>query len=199
MELIVTIIILFVSLVLIWYILSWIFGSSKALTKMRKAMDQQVISTNDLPHSKDSNYTFSTWFYVDDWNYRYGEEKVLLARGKANPSIILGATTNDITVTIDCYKQSGPKGAHSGKKTASPHESTVYGSSVYGTATTQHKCIVQNFPLQKWVNLIISLYGRTLDIYVDGKLVRTCVLPGVAKIPDTTGGHGGDVFITPHG
>jgi len=57
-----------------------------------------------------------------------------------------------------------------------------------------HKCSITNFPLQSWVNLIISLYGRTLDMYVDGKLVRTCVLPGVAKVnPDA------DISVTPGG
>ena len=51
-----------------------------------------------------------------------------------------------------------------------------------------------NVPLQKWVNLIISLYGRTLDVYIDGKLVRTCVLPGVAQVnPDA------DILVTPMG
>ena len=36
--------------------------------------------------------------------------------------------------------------------------------------------------MQKWVNLIISVYGRTLDIYLDGKLTQTCVLPGPANM-----------------
>jgi hypothetical protein len=42
------------------------------------------------------------------------------------------------------------------------------------------------------VNLTVSLYGRTLDVYIDGKLVRTCILPGVAK-----SGTGGSILITP--
>jgi hypothetical protein len=44
-----------------------------------------------------------------------------------------------------------------------------------------HVSVVRNFPLQKWVNMIISLYGRTLDIYIDGKLVQSDVLGGVAR------------------
>jgi hypothetical protein len=42
--------------------------------------------------------------------------------------------------------------------------------------------------------LIISLYGRTLDVYIDGKLVRTCVLPGVAKINQKA-----NIVVTPNG
>jgi hypothetical protein len=40
----------------------------------------------------------------------------------------------------------------------------------------------------------VSLYGRTLDVYLDGKLVRTCVLPGIAKINNNA-----SVYITPEG
>ena len=34
------------------------------------------------------------------------------------------------------------------------------------------------------MNVLFSVYGRSLDVYVDGKLSRTCVLPGPAKIPE---------------
>jgi hypothetical protein len=45
------------------------------------------------------------------------------------------------------------------------------------------KCFVENFPLQKWVHLVISQYNNVLDIYVDGKLRSSCSLPG---FPDVT-------------
>ena len=57
-----------------------------------------------------------------------------------------------------------------------------------------HRCTINNFPLQRWVNLIICLNNRTLDVYLNGKLVRTCVLPGIAKVDVSK-----DVFITPLG
>ena len=49
-------------------------------------------------------------------------------------------------------------------------------------------------PIQKWVNLIISVYGRTLDTYIDGKLVRTCLLPGIAYVNNNAA-----VYVTPLG
>jgi hypothetical protein len=72
-------------------------------------------------------------------------------------------------------------------------ETTVYPSSDSTTSST-HTCNVANVPIQRWVNLIVSLYGRTLDVYIDGKLVRTCVLPGVAKIANNA-----PVYVTPLG
>jgi hypothetical protein len=40
----------------------------------------------------------------------------------------------------------------------------------------------------------MSVNGRTLDIYLDGKLVNTCVMPGVAKISNSA-----PIVITPAG
>ena len=57
-----------------------------------------------------------------------------------------------------------------------------------------HRCAVANVPIQKWVNLLVSVYGRSMDIYLDGKLVKTCVLPGVAKIDANA-----PAYITPNG
>jgi len=41
---------------------------------------------------------------------------------------------------------------------------------------TTNPCTIKNIKLQKWVNITISVYGNTVDMYLDGKLVRTCVL-----------------------
>jgi hypothetical protein len=40
----------------------------------------------------------------------------------------------------------------------------------------------------------MSVYGRTMDIYLDGKLVRTCLLPGVAHVNNNS-----NIYVTPLG
>jgi len=37
-------------------------------------------------------------------------------------------------------------------------------------------CMIRNVQLQKWINITMSVYGNTVDMYLDGKLVRTCVM-----------------------
>lgn len=44
------------------------------------------------------------------------------------------------------------------------------------------KCMVQSFPLQKWVHVVISQYNQVLDVYLDGKLSSSCVLPGFPDV-----------------
>jgi hypothetical protein len=43
-------------------------------------------------------------------------------------------------------------------------------------------CDLPEIDLQRWVNLAVSVNGRTVDVYVDGKLVRSCVLPSFYKV-----------------
>ena len=143
-----------------------------------------------------TNFAYSIWFYVNDWNYRYGEPKVILGRmgskgsdtsgggalmGGAGrepcPAVILGAIENNLSVLLSCYP-----GLDQAPTTATVESSIL------------HKCSVTNIPIQKWVNLVVSVFGRTMDIYLDGKLVKTCLLPGVPKINNSA-----DLYVTPKG
>ena len=171
------IVLIVILVIVIIYVIMWFFAKSTQLTRMSNGNVQQIILASTLSNSKNSNnYTYSTWFYINDWNYRFGEPKIILGRldkdNNPGPSITLDAMENNLNVAVACYPTSN-------SASASPQI---------------HQCNVSNIPLQKWVNLIVSLYGRTLDLYLDGKLVRTCVLPGVAKVnPDT------NILVTPAG
>jgi uncharacterized membrane protein YhaH (DUF805 family) len=54
-------------------------------------------------------------------------------------------------------------------------------------------CVVKMIPIQKWVNIIVSVYNQVVDIYVDGQLSSSCVLKGFPDISTD------DVNITPDG
>jgi hypothetical protein len=169
----IVVLVLFVIL-LTWFFI-WLFSKSKQLTNMMEGNLSQTILAKTLPvNNNTSNYTYSMWLYINDWNYRFGQDKVVLARLDADknpgPSVSLGGMENNLTVKVSCYPIS---------ENATP---------------IVHECGLSNIPLQKWVNVIISLYGRTLDVYLDGKLVRTCVLPGVAKVNADA-----DIVVTPEG
>ena len=176
MSVLKTVLIILVILIVLYLILHFFFSKSTSLTNLQDGTQKQVIEASTLSNnSATSNYTYSMWFYVEDWNYRFGEPKIVLARLDEDlhpsPSVVLGAMENNITINVACY----PDNKSGGKELT-------------------HKCTIENFPLQSWVNLIISLYGRSLDVYIDGKLVRTCVLPGVAKVnPDA------NIQVTPDG
>ena len=172
--------ILFIILALVVFYYIYVgLTSSGPITSMTDGKVAQTIDPTKLANnSGTSNYTYAIWMYVDNWNYRYGQPKVIFGRNESSangdsnpsPSVVLGAMQNDLTISITTYPTSS------------------------GGSPLVHNCIIKNVPLQKWTCLLISLYGRSLDVYLDGKLVRTCVLPGVAKVNTRA-----PVEITPDG
>ena len=70
-----------VLLLIIIYIIMWFFSKSAQLTQMSDGNKQQIIASSTLANNNNSNnYTYSTWFYINDWNYRFGEPKIILGR-----------------------------------------------------------------------------------------------------------------------
>lgn len=192
-----SIVITIVVIVLILMLLRYIFSDPYTLQNIQDGQTSSTISVSDLATNgsnvPSSNFGYSVWFYVNDWNYRYGEPKVIFGRMGANsssgsgsvpgvsgldpcPAVVLGAIENNISVSLGCYP-------------GIDQEPTTPGGN-----TVVHTCSIANVPIQKWVNLIISVYGRTMDLYIGGKLVRTCLLPGVASINNNA-----NIYVTPSG
>lgn len=181
-----SIIVFVIIVVLLIIVINYVMKDVNTLTALTSAKTSQKIESTDLSTSttagNSSNFTYSIWFYVDDWNYRYGEPKVIFGRMSSGsgskepcPSVVLGPIQNNVVVSLAVYPGLDDI----------PEDGTNY---------TIHNCPIANIPIQRWVNVLMSVYGRTLDLYVDGKLVRTCILPGVAKIDSTA-----PVYITPNG
>jgi len=173
-------------IVLVIIVVRYIMKDVNTLSGIVSAKTMQTIDADSLASSatggNTSNYTYSIWFYIDDWNYRYGEPKVIFGRMTSGtginepcPSVVLAPAENNLIVSLAVYPGLDEQ----------PESGDNY---------IIHNCPIANVPIQKWVNLLMSVYGRTLDLYLDGKLVRTCVLPGVAKIDPNT-----SVYVTPNG
>ena len=192
-----TIVIIVVVIVLVILILYYLLNNPNTLQGMTSGQTASRIQASSLPTNGSSaaptNFTYSIWFYVNDWNYRYGKPKVIFGRmgsksssggGDVNgvegkdpcPAVVLGAIENNVGISLSCY----------------PGQDTSPSSP--GGKTVVHTCNVANVPIQRWVNLLISVYGRTLDVYLDGKLTRTCLLPGIASVSQYS-----PIFVTPAG
>ena len=109
-----TILLSVIIIILLVIVIRYIMKDVHTLTGLTSAQTMQTIQTSDLASSSDSgntsNFTYSIWFYVDDWNYRYGEPKVIFGRmlsdsGKKEPcpSVVLGPIENNIVVSLAVY------------------------------------------------------------------------------------------------
>jgi hypothetical protein len=65
-------------------------------------------------------------------------------------------------------------------------------------------CDLPEVDLQRWVNITVAVNGKTVDVYLDGKLSRSCVLPSFFKVDAggysanllAYGGFGGQIATT---
>ena len=159
------------------------------------------VNSNNLPKNVSSNFTWALWFFVNDWNINYGQIKPILIQSakeptslEATPSAKMKAAhapelndNNDIAIALDKYENDlliGIKTFSQGGKSPTPMAPTDYFSQQLLTdksnqAYETYK--IENVNIQKWVCLIISVDGRTLDIYLHGKLVKTFILPNTIK------------------
>ena len=180
------ILLIVIIIVLLYLVIGYIKKDVSTLSGLTSGQTMQKIEATSLASSSSSgstsNFSYSIWFFIDDWNYRYGEPKVIFGRmttGQSDkepcPSVVLGPVQNNIIVSLAVYPGLDEQ----------PEDGTYF---------IVHNCAIANVPIQRWTNLFISVYGRALDIYLDGKLVRTCVLPGVAKIDANA-----PVYVTPMG
>ena len=181
-----TVLIIAIVIVLIWWIVRWSTQTSTVILSGPLCVDSldcpkgynknpPIIKQNNSlsGNAASSNYTISLWYYVTQWTITQNE-KVLFTRlnsgsgSKGGPMIALGSTENNLLVQVACLDTAGISSPAAKHCTADKE----------GVHT--HYCSVDNVPIQRWVNVLVSVYGRTLDIYVDGKLTKTCLLPGIA-------------------
>ena len=135
--------------------------------------EKKVISAVDAPAGPGTDYGIQFWMYIKDWDYRFSQEKQIVKRiassggADASPYITLHPTDNSLQVRVAIYPGSPTAGT-----AANPSSSST------GDSFT---CTVENVPLQSWFSVSVTVFQRNLDIYINGRLVKSCVLPGVPK------------------
>ena len=131
-----------------------------------------VIPAGEVPVGAGADYGLQYWMYISNWDYRFGQNKEVVKRVAPNdpnivgPRIFLAPTENTLHVQLSLYPTDGNAAA------ADP------GSSSTGDSFT---CSVENVPLQSWFSVSVTVFQRNMDIYINGRLVKSCVLPGIPK------------------
>lgn len=152
-------------------------SSADLLPYSKEARTEALIPSASAPLSggQDGAYGMQFSMYVQDWNYKYGVEKHIVSRSDPtnpaimNPSISLHPTDNSLKISVSVF----------GDGSSSKSEPAPAGHS--GATDDVYICEVPDIPLQTWCSVSVTLFSRNLDVYLNGKLVKSCVLSGVPK------------------
>ena len=190
-----------------------------------------TFSTTDLaPLYEGGEFSISTWIYINNWSYRAGYNKPILRIGGSNfdsirlylgannPKLFVRLHTKEqgavLTADNDSSSNAAAASANRGPVTTggSPDslEKATYKMTFNlpqvesGLLDNSHMCDIPELPLQRWVNISVSVNGKTVDVYIDGKLSRSCVLHNPFKVDSSgytgfaleNGGFGGKISTT---
>lgn len=123
-----------------------------------------------IKESADSQYgiefTYAFWIYINDWSYKADSYKHVFHKGNDGamplqaPGVWLYPRENKMSINMNTY--------HSVKET----------------------CDIGNLPIGKWFHVTISVIGKNMDVYVNGRLKKRCSFIGIPKQ------NYGDLYIT---
>ena len=141
-----TLIILGILLVLVIYILYKVISEKgKSVTNKLNSVDTNPAwAYSSASRPNSSRYFLSWWIYVVQQNS--GTELFAVQNASA---------TKKVKLTLD----------NSGKMTFTIKEK--------GAATYHDHVLATNFPYQKWVYCVLSVDNNVVDVYIDGKMVRS--------------------------
>lgn len=181
------------------YFLYSYFKNKKVFTKSKllipyihDAQIDKLFSNSSIPRSVSGNeYNINMWLYVNDYKYRHDSDKCIVFKSDSlsntdtldgidtdsqtttgNPSIWLKKDENTLVVVTGLDTLIGGDINRCGDDASNcPSKDT-------SSETYVDKCEIKNFPLQRWVNVNVSLRNNVLDIFMDGTLKKSCILKG---------------------
>ena len=192
---------LIVILLVLYYVYSYLYPGSDAnytqfLNGDMNAKKPMPIKGKVPAIFTGGDFTLSMWIYIDDWNYKVNQSKFLFALSPKNVaqssnSPLIGVLTplqNGLMVranTVSTGSASTTSAAPDYTKESNLQNllSSNTSAQMYSSTVTDMPCDIKEIPVQKWVNVTIVSSGRVLDVYMDGKLSRSCVLPNVLNVP----------------
>jgi len=120
-------------------------------------------------------FSWSCWIYIKNLKYLEGQYRHVFYKGNNNlgsnginepnnaPGLYIAPHTNALVVLMSTYNE------------------------------INKELVVPDIPMNKWVNVIIRVQNKTLDVYINGTIVRSIQLGGVPKQND------GNVYVAANG
>jgi hypothetical protein len=185
-------------LVGLYYLYQYLFGASTStvvstLIDSKQAADTSkaiTISATSLPALHEGGeFSISMWVYIQNWNYRQGFNKHILSIGGQNFDTIriyLAPDRNAMKIRVHTRDSGAVTEKAAGDSLLRSDAQKTFGTLQTGAdlieGSSTSGCNIPEIDMQRWVNVVVALNGKTCDVFLDGKLARSCVLPSFYKV-----------------
>ena len=159
-----------------------IINGMKANTKEQLKISQNPGLSGSIPIRRSSNerdgieFTWSVWIYIAGLQYKTGTRRHIFSKGSDRvdpdnnmmtpnnaPGLYIHPTKNALVVVMNTFN------------------------------SINEEVIINDIPLNKWINVMIRMEGNIMDVYVNGTIAVRHKLSGVPKQ------NYGDVLVTANG
>ena len=157
-------------------------------------------------------YTVTTWVYVNSFNKNRNTKKhifelqgqyfstLLIGLGAFNNTLMVRTHTHDPSNSVTGVSSGSGTGSGSGTLSAVPPNAASQAGNLSAASmsalfkpmamddsllTVQPVCDLPEIDLQRWTMITVVLTGRTIDVYLDGKLNRSCISASFFKVDPT--------------
>lgn len=147
------------------------------------ALNGSLTISRSVNADKGIEFTWSVWIFIDDLTYNSGKYRCVFYKGNDfaknpdsqaedvqglnfpnnAPGLYIAPNTNGLVVIMNTFN--------------------VINEEIY----------IDNVPINNWVNVIIRCQNNTLDVYINGNIIKSHELHGVPKQ------NYGDIFVAPNG
>ena len=174
--------------------LNWIFAPSqnpRLLKGMLNAQQDGPRSFSSNPNKSGSipilrsnnenqgvEFTWSIWIYISDLVYQVGKDKHIFHKGSPitsdnqwhsaltqSPGLWIDRNTNTLRIRLDIY------GA--GEDEVTQNESS--------NEKAFEDIEIPSIPLNKWINVMIRVQGKIVDVFINGAIVKRHILQQVVR------------------
>ena len=196
-------IIVILIIIILWCLNNFIFKTNIIYDKMLDAnispnvsipdpdnSPSNVIKSGAINANNTSNFMLSVWFYIDNWGNEIGNEKNILYLAtspnaqtvpeltsnlsglskKVSKNNATGSSYKNLNICLDKYENNLFVDIETYKQDNTDTETSNF---------TRYK--IPNISVQKWNCLTLVVDSRTMDIYLDGKLINSFILNGLYK------------------
>lgn len=146
-----TILLLGVVVVILIYILrSKVFKSSSSLNDKIALTSVNTISAKDIDNPTSYRYAYGIWIYMNSWSKNQAIGTSAIKNNNIfNRSDQIQLYLDETKPTLNFYV----------KTKGSPAQVPIV--------------VTENFPIQKWVYFVANVDGQYIDLYLNGKLVKS--------------------------
>lgn len=161
-----TIIMIAILALVIYIVYTYVYMTSIIINKPidLKVSKQMSYDAAKMKQPGSTRYYYECWLYID-YNFPTDKEHVIFNRGAY---LIVILTGSELSIW------EGGEVPNTGLYVKQPKDPNNPNNQKAGTVNgTKILTLSTSFPFQKWVQIVISVDGATIDAYLDGKLVKT--------------------------